>query len=289
MEAKTGSLQVPGASLYYEACGSGPILLLIAGGAGDAASYAHLANYLVDHYTVVSYDRRGYARSPLRDPDQPVEIKTHSDDVHHLLEALSGAPAAVLGCSIGALIGLDLAIRYPHQVHTLVAHEPPIPAFLSGAWRLQADQMHKNLLETVQREGAAVAIEQFAKGLGVQRASSQLQAGLSGTKSGPIHSRVELPVQAESDRIAEHNRAAFFRYDTRAVARYHLDLSALMAASARILPAGGRLSRRTWPYQCSVALAGFLEYGLVEFPGNHAGFTSHPKQFARRLHEVLIR
>jgi pimeloyl-ACP methyl ester carboxylesterase len=64
----------------------------------------------------------------------------------------------VLGCSIGALIGLDLIIRYPEQVHTLIAYEPPIPALLTGAWRLQADQMQKDLLDSVQREGAATAI-----------------------------------------------------------------------------------------------------------------------------------
>ena len=37
-----------------------------------------------------------------------------------------------------------------------------------------------------------------------------------------------------------------------------------------------------------LALAGYLETDLVEFPGNHAGFSNRPKQFAGRLHELLI-
>ena len=59
---KTGTLKVPGANLYYEIRGSGPVLLLICGGVYDAAGYAGLAQQLADRYTVVSYDRRGNSR-----------------------------------------------------------------------------------------------------------------------------------------------------------------------------------------------------------------------------------
>jgi pimeloyl-ACP methyl ester carboxylesterase len=37
----------------------------------------------------------------------------------------SEAPAYVLGSNGGAQIGLNLAVRYPERVQTLVAHEPP--------------------------------------------------------------------------------------------------------------------------------------------------------------------
>ncbi|MGN6175885.1 MAG: alpha/beta fold hydrolase [Streptosporangiaceae bacterium] len=65
---KTGTLKVPGASLYHEIRGSGPVLLLICGGVYDAAGYAGLAQQLADRYTVVTYDRRGNSRSPLDGP-----------------------------------------------------------------------------------------------------------------------------------------------------------------------------------------------------------------------------
>jgi pimeloyl-ACP methyl ester carboxylesterase len=288
MEAKkTGSLQVPGASLYYELRGSGPLLLLIAGGAGDAASYDRIAAFLVAHYTVVTYDRRGYSRSSLGDPQQLLCIETHSDDVHHLLAALTGGPAFVIGCSIGALIGLDLGIRYPAQVRTLVAHEPPIPSLLSDAWRSQAARMQANLSEMARREGTAVAIQKFAESLGVNRADLESRAGLQGVGTGLTASGTDAVAQAESVHIAEYNREAFFKYDTRAVARYTLDLSALKAAPTCILPAGGSASRETWPYQSSLALASCLDTPLVEFPGDHAGFSNHPQEFAGRLHAVL--
>jgi RNA polymerase sigma-70 factor, ECF subfamily len=41
---ETGTLQVPGASLYYEVRGAGPLLRLIAGAPGGFARFARLAH-----------------------------------------------------------------------------------------------------------------------------------------------------------------------------------------------------------------------------------------------------
>jgi pimeloyl-ACP methyl ester carboxylesterase len=67
---KTDILEVPGANLYYELRGSGPVLLLVCGGVYDAAGYAGLAEQLADRYTVVTYDRR-CRRSPGTCPTSP--------------------------------------------------------------------------------------------------------------------------------------------------------------------------------------------------------------------------
>jgi hypothetical protein len=48
----TNTLRLPGAHLYYEVRGSGPVLLLICGGVYDAAGYAGFAEQLADRYTV---------------------------------------------------------------------------------------------------------------------------------------------------------------------------------------------------------------------------------------------
>jgi len=111
------------------------VLLLIGAGSADAASFNGIAAHLADQYTVVSYDRRGYSRSPLDDPEEEQRIETHSDDAHRLLAQLCTEPAYVFGSSGGALIGLDLAIRHPEQVRTLASHEPPAGGLLPDAER----------------------------------------------------------------------------------------------------------------------------------------------------------
>src|SRR5215813_6117420 len=117
---KTATLKVPGASLYYEVTVSGPMLLMIPGAPADAGVFAPIAAALADRYTVLTYDWRGSSRSPLDEPpgDLPdgLPMQVQGDDAGHLLAALADGPAHVLGCSGGALTGLDLAARHPDQV-----------------------------------------------------------------------------------------------------------------------------------------------------------------------------
>jgi hypothetical protein len=51
VEATT--VKVPGATLYIEVRGSGPVLLCITGAPSDAGMFADLAGRLADRYTVV--------------------------------------------------------------------------------------------------------------------------------------------------------------------------------------------------------------------------------------------
>ena len=53
---KTATLNVPGASIYYEVRGAGPALLMMPGGPADAGAFRNIAGPLAAHYTVVTYD-----------------------------------------------------------------------------------------------------------------------------------------------------------------------------------------------------------------------------------------
>jgi pimeloyl-ACP methyl ester carboxylesterase len=97
------TLHVAGATLFYRVRGSGPTLLILPGGDGDADTTKTLCDELVDHYTVVTYDRRGLSRSTIDGPVESLTLGTHRDDAHCLLAALTNEPASVLGSSIGAL------------------------------------------------------------------------------------------------------------------------------------------------------------------------------------------
>ena len=61
--AFASTLKVPGATIYYETRGAGPLLLIIPGGPQDAGVFVDLATHLADRYTVVAYDPRGNSRS----------------------------------------------------------------------------------------------------------------------------------------------------------------------------------------------------------------------------------
>jgi sucrose-6-phosphate hydrolase SacC (GH32 family) len=68
---------VPGATIYYEVRGTGPMLLISESGDGDAGRSIDLVSRLTDDYTVVTYDRRGLSRSTPDNPDQAVTLVEH--------------------------------------------------------------------------------------------------------------------------------------------------------------------------------------------------------------------
>ena len=264
------TLPVPGASLYYKVQGSGPLLLMLQGGDGDAEGSDGVAAHLIDRYTVVSYDRRGLSRSKLDSPEAiPVGLATHGEDAHRLLEALTSEPAFVFGSSIGALISLDLVARHPEQVHTLVAHEAPTPELLTSAERTAAEGFQKDIEETFRREGAAAAMKKFM------------------VVAGDFNDRepdVQLP-QPNPQRAA--NLEFFLAHDAPAVRLYRLDIAALTAAATHIVVGAGLTDREAWTHHCASALAERLGAKLAEFPGGHNGYALHPRAFAARLDEIL--
>ena len=122
VEART--LKVPGAELYYETRGSGPVLLCISGGPTDAGLFTDLARRLAGRYTVVSYDQRGHSRSALDHELEDIPVALHAEDAAKILAVVGNRPAFVYGNSGGGTIGLELVTSHPDLVRTLVAHEP---------------------------------------------------------------------------------------------------------------------------------------------------------------------
>src|SRR6516162_3872959 len=149
------ALDVPGARLYYEQRGTGPLLLMI-GSPMDSTGFAGLASALADRYTTVTYDPRGIGDSSREDTDRDVTPQQQAEDVHRLLSALGGGPADVFGSSGGAVVGLALVTAHPGDVRTLVAHEPPVIELLPDR-----DQLHaqiQDIYDTYRTEGANKAM-----------------------------------------------------------------------------------------------------------------------------------
>ncbi|MEU9269992.1 alpha/beta hydrolase [Streptomyces sp. NPDC048251] len=283
---RTGTLAVPGATLHYETLGSGPVLLLIPGGAGDAGLYAGMAPELATRYTVVSYDPRGLSRSPLDGPaDTPradEEVPVWSDDAHRLLELLSpGEEAVVLGCSSGAVVAVELLARHPERLRRVVAHEPPLLELLEDPAPHRA--LFAEVRETFRTEGADAAMTRLGEGLG------------EGLADGPGPQApaqpTELPPEIREMAVRMHTNLPVFL--GRVLCPFSSavpDLAALRSVAHKLVPAAGRDSRRQLPlYGPAARLAELLGSGLVEFPGGHLGAVESPKEFADRLLTVLDR
>jgi pimeloyl-ACP methyl ester carboxylesterase len=267
-------LKVPGAQLYYEVQGSGPILLMIPGGPTDAGIFAPLAALLADKYTVVRYDPRGNSRSVVDDRDKDQDMDLHGDDAAELLEWLGSEPAYVLGSSGGAQIGLNLVARYPERVKMLVAHEPPCMEMLPDASEMRA--FRDDVYYTYRTAGVGAAMQKFMVG-----------AGLAGRPQAQQTAPPSPDLVATFERI-KVNADYFLAHGFKPIGLYVPDIAALRAASTRTVLGVGETSAGTLPYRTAIALAERLGTEPVFFPGGHGGYNDDPTGFAEKLHQVLL-
>jgi pimeloyl-ACP methyl ester carboxylesterase len=238
---KADTLPVPGAALYYEVRGSGPVLLMIPGGPMDAGGFAALAERLADEYTVVTYDCRGNSRSPAEGSWDDLTVEVAADDAYRLLEAVSPGPADVLGSSGGATYGLDLVARYPGRVRTLVAHEPPVSELLPDAAKWHA--FNEDIGETYRADGTFAALHKFTVGLGF------------GDGPGPAQGET-TPEAAEAMARTGGNLDLFAGRLIPTIGNYSPDLDALRRSPTRIVVGvGDESTPEQMTYQASHALA----------------------------------
>ncbi|MGW7459672.1 alpha/beta fold hydrolase [Streptomyces sp. NPDC054797] len=279
-EPTTGSLRVNGATLHYEVRGQGPLLLLIPGGAGGAASFDGMVDGLAAAYTVATYDPRGMSRSTLDDPDAAQQVAEHADDALRILDLLSpGEPARVFGSSSGAIAALHLLTAHPERVERLVAHEPPVVEVLPDAREHRA--LIARVQETLHTEGLMPAMAVFAAGLKKDGANGE-------TTEAEAEAEIQLPPQAAAR--AERTMANLPYFVGRIVPgfmSYAPDVHRLEALSDRLVLACGQDSRGELPYRSAAFLAEHLGTELLHFPGGHTGLTTHPAAFGALLREAF--
>lgn len=266
---RSGYLPVPGARLYYETRGTGQPLLMIHGGAVDAGSFAALAPELAEHYTVITYDRRGNSRSRLDGPATALRLDQQADDAARLLEKLVDERPHVFGSSGGAIVALELATRFQDDLGTVVAHEPPTPAVLPDAEAETAK--YEAVHDLYRREGLDTAFQRFM--------------ALDPGEQDPVADRA-YPADPEFGSRIEDNVEFMVANEMLPFVRYRPDLAALRTKLPALVLGVGH-------YRAPVAsrivetLAARLGTTATEFPGDHTGYMWRPREFASTLRAAV--
>lgn len=148
---------VNGVHLYYEEAGvpDGPPLILLHGAGGTiddpVGGWAGLAPSFGESYRLVQVEHRGHGRT--NNPAGFMTFEQIADDVVALADELGLGPAHVAGISDGGVVALDLAMRRPATVRSIVV--------LGGNYsthegmRAYAAQMDPDAIERAHPEAAA--------------------------------------------------------------------------------------------------------------------------------------
>lgn len=108
-----------GCKLYWEICGSGPVLVVAAGLGGTATWWDRNIPALARAFSVLSFDQRGTGRSS----HVPVHsIEQMSSDLVAVLNAAGADHVYYLGHSTGGAIGVATALDYPNRIKAMVVY-----------------------------------------------------------------------------------------------------------------------------------------------------------------------
>ncbi len=262
------ALPTPGARLHIEVRGRGPALMLV-GCPMDATAFAPLAEVLAADHTVITTDPRGINRSRVDDRDRDVTPEELAEDLSRIATFLDLGPMAVFGSSGGAVGALALALAHPGQVHTVIAHEPPLEELLDDREQLRANT--EDMVRTYLAGDHAGAWRKFFAGADIV---------LPDESSGGWPDEPPDP-QAMAD---EH---FFFAHTLRPFTWWEPDIAALRATPTRVVVGVGTESSGQVCDRTSTALAEALGSRPTRFPGDHTGFVDHPEHFAQVLRGVL--
>lgn len=107
-------------SLFYRQWGnpqSGAPILALHGHPGNAECLSLFGEALYKNFWVIAPDLRGYGSSKAT---ASFAMTDHLVDLECLLDSLHLDPCLLLGWSLGGILALELALRFPHRIQGLI-------------------------------------------------------------------------------------------------------------------------------------------------------------------------
>jgi pimeloyl-ACP methyl ester carboxylesterase len=149
-----------GAKIFWQATGSGPVLLLSTASFSTHAHWAGQVDALARFARVVTWDYRGHGSS-----DAPAEAERYTlaqvvDDLRRVHAAAAGdEPAFAAGLSVGGLVSLSYARAHPERVRALLLFNTG-PGFKNP----EALAQWQSMLERAAVKMGEVGLEKYLEG-----------------------------------------------------------------------------------------------------------------------------
>ncbi|GGA57336.1 alpha/beta fold hydrolase [Pelagibacterium lentulum] len=113
-EPEGSRVEINGMQMYYETSGEGDPLIVLHGAYMNIPTMGEIIPTLAQSRQVIAVELQGHGRT--NDIDRPITYPNLADDVAAFMEAIGVEKADIFGYSMGAAVGLQLAIRHPEKV-----------------------------------------------------------------------------------------------------------------------------------------------------------------------------
>ncbi|HEU0337298.1 MAG TPA: alpha/beta hydrolase [Gaiellaceae bacterium] len=113
-----GRIAVNGVELWHRVTGEGEPVVQIHGAGFGHFNFDPVTPLLAERFRIVDFDMRGYGQSER--PHQAYDMEVWADDVAGLLDALALERAHVHGTSMGGMVAIVVAGKYPERTTSVV-------------------------------------------------------------------------------------------------------------------------------------------------------------------------
>ena len=121
----TKSVEVNGTILRYLDVGAGEPIVFVHGSLGDYRTWGYQFEAFAEHFRVISYSRRWHYPNTSPAPETTTYSSAlHTEDLAAFVRQLDCGPVHLAGNSMGGIISLKAAHRYPDLVRSLILNEP---------------------------------------------------------------------------------------------------------------------------------------------------------------------
>jgi pimeloyl-ACP methyl ester carboxylesterase len=145
-----------------EGSGEEPVVFIHGSMIADANAPLLKQQILADRYRLISYHRRGFARSESYKTDLSPTISRQASECHALMDYLQVRSTHLVGHSHGGVIVLQFALDYSTSVRTLSLLEPALVGFIPEAKVIQ--QKFVPIMQAYQSGDKTGAIDQIHEG-----------------------------------------------------------------------------------------------------------------------------
>ena len=143
---ETGEMiEVRGANLWHQITGSGEPVLQIHGSGFGHFNFGPATPILSQEFSCIDYDQRGYGQS--EKPEQHYDIEVWADDAAGMLDSLGIERAHIHGTSMGGMVAIVMAGKYPERVQSVVINCAAAKLGFSG------QLVFKNWIDLIKLEG----------------------------------------------------------------------------------------------------------------------------------------
>jgi pimeloyl-ACP methyl ester carboxylesterase len=194
---RTQLIEVDGCRIAYVEAGAGsPAVLLVHGSTSDYRSWQHQVGPFAEHYRTIAVSLRHCYPECWNGLGDDFTVEQHAADLAAFIGGKRLGPVHLIGHSRGGAVALDLALRRPELIRTLVLLDPGalealLPETPEGQeMARETAEMFARLQDDLEKGDVEIAARHFVDALGgpgtwSRRTQEQRQLVLDNIHTGP--------------------------------------------------------------------------------------------------------